>query len=639
MCALSVVGLMLVAGLGIGAPRAGALLGGGATIEPLLATTLTTTAPTDRVQAVAVFSGEPSSTLLDAVAATGVTSHVYSHLTMAGVEGTPTQINALAGVVGVSSLWANRVLQPALGESAAYIQATDVSRPAPDGLGYDGSGVGVAAIDSGIDGTHPGVHYPEKTVQNVKFLGVQRSVVDLAVPVEDVPDTDTSSGHGSHVAGIIAGTGAFDVNGTGQTPYIGVAPGADLIGVGAAEVAEVLTALAAYDWVLENRQEYNIRVLNNSWADGTIAWDAQHPLNVASKTAHDAGITVVMAGGNNGQASGDVLNRYSSWDWVITVAGGDKLGRIGDYSSRGSAEHHPDVVAPGSYIASVRATWGNVTGNSPIDATNPAQPVLMPLEYQAWYTYKLGTSMAAPHVAGVVALMLDANPDLTPDQIRSILIASATPMPGCPTSDCGAGYVNALAAVQGAVAAVNRAPVAALVATPSVGEAPLAVTLDGSGSTDADGSVSLYRWDFEGDGEFDAETTSPVVGRTYDVGVWEPTLVVVDDDGRASAPAISSVRASDPPLASASAPKVAQSGEVVTFDGSASSDPDGSIVSWEWDLDGDGTVDATGPTVTWTYARPQHSVQVPWRLVVTDDAGLTDAYASSIRVTPAGPPS
>ena len=603
-------------------------------IDPFLQDALVTALPTDELVAVAVFESEPSTLDLAALAATGVGSVVFDHLDMAGLRGTPAVLDVVASLTFVKSMWLNRPLDMTLEESVPYIQADRVYEPP---LGFTGAGVRVAVIDSGIDGTHAGVPYPTKTVQNVKLVGFE----DLAVPFEDVPNTDTTSGHGSHVAGIIAGTGATGDLLFPQSPYVGVAPDAQLVGLGAAEGVQVLTALAAYNWVLEHQVEYSIRVINNSWADGTIAYDdiadPQYPLNRASKRAHDAGITVVFAAGNDGQG-GDVFNRYAAVPWVVSVGGGDKLGQLGDYSSRGNATFHADVVAPGSYIASVRTAINqNPNSTTFIDATNPAAPRIMPVQYQPYYGYKVGTSMAAPHVAGVVALMLEANPSLTPDEIRSILVATATAMPGCPATDCGAGYTNAFAAVEAALDSVNQPPVADLVALPATGAAPLLVTLDATASSDPDGSITSYRWDVDGDGQVDAITASATTSYTYAAGSWDPVVVAVDDHGRYSLPATVNVRASDPPHAVADVPRHAKAEEVVTFDGSGSHDPNDDIVAWEWDLDGDGTFESSGAIVSRTYpnAKP---INYAWLLRVTDEAGVFDVTSGTLKVTPVGNP-
>lgn len=597
-----------------------------APIDAVLGAALASASPSELVEAAIVFDAMPTALQLTLVRSTGVAAVPLRKLPMAVVRGTKAQLQAVSLLAPVASLWGNHDLELVLRESTQLIQATEVWAPP---FGFTGRGVGVAVLDSGIDATHPDLRRPAKTVQNVKVLGYQKYVSQTLV-VENLDNTDTTTGHGTHVAGIVAGDGSASAG-----YYRGVAPGASLVGVGAADGTDMLTALAGYDWILANHQRYGIKVINNSWADGTITYDPDDPLNRASKAAADAGITVVFAAGNDGQASGNVFNRYAWPSWVVSVGGGTKLGTLGDYSSAGDDVHHPDLIAPGSFIASTRASTGVVTNanSSPLDLTDPMNPRMIAPQDTPYYTAAIGTSMSAPHVAGVVALMLEANPALTPAQVRSLLVSSATPMPTCPVAHCGAGYVNALAAVQASLAAANSAPVASLVATPASGAAPLLVTLDASGSTDAEGPIAAFRWDLDGDGDVDRTTSAATTSHTYGRGVSRPSVTVVDDDGVASSPVAVEVRASDPPSASATAPAKGRSGVAVSFDASASTDPDGSIVSYRFTF-GDGTtVTSASPVVahTYTVSRP---MTFGWTVVVTDDTGGSDAAGGSVKVTP-----
>jgi serine protease AprX len=245
--------------------------------------------------------------------------------------------------------------------------------------------------------------------------GIDLDMLNLPVwYLENQPNTDTSGGHGTHVAG---------------------------------EAIEIFTALASFDWIIAHKVQYNIRVVNASWGNIVPGFDPNNPVNVATKALHDAGITVVFASGNSGSNT-DTLNTYSVAPWVIGVAAGDKNGRdVSFFSSRGiPGDHfyHPTLTAPGYMIASDRAVTGVAT-NVPNLATDPLslQPQHLP-----YYTVANGSSMAAPHVSGAIALMVQANPRLTPDVIKRVLINTATPMPNFQEYAAGAGYLNARKAVE-----------------------------------------------------------------------------------------------------------------------------------------------------------------------------------------------
>lgn len=610
-----------------------------ASLDPLLTQALATTAPTQKLTVIGELPSVPNPALLAAVRAVGAVAVPYRVLPMVALQATPVQIAAIASLPGVTSLWLNHPVELALHESLHQIGA-DVVHAAPYNI--TGAGVGVAVLDSGIDGNHPDLRYPSHTVQNVKILGETRLFTTPTPPtmtLTNVVDTDTTSGHGTHVAGIVAGDGTAS-NGY----YVGVAPGANLVGVGSGDGEDMLTTLAGYDWILQNHATYNIRVINNSWADDTDPYSPDDPLNQASLAAYQAGITVVFAAGNDGPGSSNLntgpagYNIYAWPSWVIGVAAEDKTGAWANYSSVGDTTHHPDITAPGSYIASARAITGVVTdaNSSPVDATDPSNLRVVSPSNDPYYTVTLGTSMAAPHVTGTVALMLQANPALTPDQIKADLLGAAKPMPGCPTTACGAGGLDALGAVRSALAQLDTAPVAVVTAGPTSGPAPLSTTLDASGSYDPDGgSVVSYEWDFEGTGGVDEVTATPTVTHVYAPGTYHPTVVAVDEDGLSSSPAAGpEILVADPPQAAVSAPSHGRSGQTVTFDASGSSQPaPGSISSYQFTF-GDGTsTTSSTPVVSHAYT-VDHPTLFGWTVVVTNTAGVHDGARGTIKITP-----
>jgi len=403
-----------------------------AALDPILQQILQTAPIGQIIEAVLTFDHVPAASDVLAVTATGVDVVSFRVLPMLAVRGTSTQIKALLSLPGVRSAYGNRQLTYFLNQSVPLIGADRVWND----LGITGKGVTVAVIDTGIDATHPDLPFGSKVIQNVKITPDLFGIG--SVVLEGIANTDTTSGHGTHVSSIAAGTGAALAG-----KYRGVAIGANLVGVGAGELLFVLSALEGFDWVLANRSRYGIRVISNSWGT-TGSFSADDPINVASKMAHDAGLVVVFAAGNAGPAT-NTLNPYCVAPWVICVAAGAKDGKtLADFSSRGIAGdplYHPTITAPGVNIAAARATTGIVIN------TFFAVDLLRLGTDAVWYAVASGTSMATPHVSGTAALMLEANPALSPDQVKTILIASATPMPGYALHEVGAGYLNAYGAV------------------------------------------------------------------------------------------------------------------------------------------------------------------------------------------------
>jgi serine protease AprX len=407
----------------------------GPEVDPLLRERLAAVDGVTPVRAVLTYDERPSRAQVDEVRRIGVAVHAFDVLPMLGVQGTRDQIQELASLDGVASVYLDRPLDYLLHESRPLIGADRVESE----LGYTGEGVGVAVIDSGVDGAHPDVGFGDEMVQNVKILG-DAFFTGATVVAENQTNTDTSSGHGTHVAGTVGGSGEASAG-----YYTGIAPGSDLVGIGAGDILFILYALEGFDYALKNQERYNIQVISNSW--GTSGeFDKDDPINVASKLAHDRGMTVVFAAGNSGPEE-DTLNPYSVAPWVIGVAAGNKDGEtLADFSSRGrpgSDLYHPTLTAPGVDIVSARASTG-----ATINALTAANDVTyIPPGYLPYYTTASGTSMATPHVSGAIALMEEADPGLTPDKAKKILVKTATEMPGYEEYEVGAGYLNAYKAV------------------------------------------------------------------------------------------------------------------------------------------------------------------------------------------------
>ncbi|MEA2434894.1 MAG: serine protease AprX [Actinomycetota bacterium] len=352
---------------------------------------------------------------------------------------TPAQFERLAKSPAIEALEANRKMKLFTNTSHKATRGQDVLDGAvtmPDGTIIDGRGIGVAEVDSGIDGTHPDL--VSRMGGNVKIIcSVPQFAASGANPelafkecrgpkqAVELDDTDTPSlgGHGTHVAGIIAGTGAAS-NGL----YHGAAPGATLYGVSVGTTISVENGLDGLAWVLENHDLVTpqIRVVSNSWGSGHSDYDPQNsPFHKATWLLQDAlvadGVVVVFANGNdsgNGSASTTSGQCVNPTPGIICVANyddrnsGTRSGAISTSSSRGAANdptQWPDISAPGtSIISTCRATL-------PVCATG-----LMTSPPNSYATLS-GTSMAAPHISGIVAQLLQVDPTLTPAEVENII--------------------------------------------------------------------------------------------------------------------------------------------------------------------------------------------------------------------------
>lgn len=391
----------------------------------------------------------------------------FPTLGMVAVPLTAGQVRSLAANPSVRSIWSNDRLYYYM-EQARILTGVEKLRTDAGftyrngGMPVSGNGdFSVMVIDSGVDATHADLQFGPKVIQNVQTV-VAAGTLDGFTPnvaIENVPNTDQTVGHGTHCAGIIGGTG---VRSGGR--YAGVAPGAKIIGSGLGAAIFVVNGLAAWEWGLSNQFRYNIRVISNSYGSAG-PFQPDNPITIASKMAYDRNIAVVFAGANSGPAKG-TFNSYAKAPWVIGVAAGSKEGELADFSSRGLPKSErlgnsdplddfdaPTITAPGTGrvfesnaerfttdIISTRSTL-NLTANG-TTADTEIDPGLVP-----FYTQISGTSMATPFVAGTIALMLEADPTLTPDEIKQIIAETATRMPGYEDYEVGAGYLNAYAAV------------------------------------------------------------------------------------------------------------------------------------------------------------------------------------------------
>ncbi len=404
-------------------------------VDPVLAQRLAAGAGPHEV--VITFKQPSDST---ALASLGVNFIPLRELPMAGALLTTAQVQTVQQWISVESIYFNARLRYSNYTSGEITGGHYVH----DSLGVTGAGATIAVLDSGIDANHPDLAFGAKTVQNVKLVG-DLGLLGASTFIENVSNTDTTSGHGTHVAGTVGGSGAASASDSRRPFYFaGIAPQASLIGLGAGEGLSILHALLGFEWALANQQRYSIDVITNSWGGGDgSAFDPNNPINQASYESYRRGMVVTFAASNSGPDE-NTLNQYAIAPWVINVAAGTATKGLADFSSRGVAgdpNKHPDITAQGDAITSTRAVGTAVGALGPV--VDPNHP-----EYTLRYHTISGTSMATPFVAGTVALLLSANPQLSPDQIEQILMQTADPMPGFAFHQVGAGYIDVREAVE-----------------------------------------------------------------------------------------------------------------------------------------------------------------------------------------------
>jgi len=377
------------------------------------------------------------------------------------------EVEAFSQEIGVDYLSPDRPV----GALASHLQTTTgasliypTSNLLSSGVGVDGAGIGIAIIDSGVDGTHfdLGNGGSRRVIAAYDFVGSG--------------SLDDPYGHGTHVAGIAAGNGYASLQ--SGVDYSGIAPKANIInlrvldGYGHGSLSAVL---AAIDYTIANQRLFNIRVVNLSLSAPPVDTYKNDPLCQAVEKATKAGLVVVVAAGNFGvdaygnKQYGSIASPANS-PAAITVGASNTQqtnyrsdDTIAPYSSRGPTMSHttdpvtgtviydrlakPDLVAPGFRIVSLERYQNYIVANHPAlhVATSWSNN-------RALYMKMHGTSMSAGVVSGAVALMLQANPSLTPNQVKAILMYSAQIMNGPDLFEQGAGELN----IDGAVRVAAR---------------------------------------------------------------------------------------------------------------------------------------------------------------------------------------
>ena len=310
-------------------------------------------------------------------------------------------------------------------QSTLDVAAPAVGAPAYWTSGFTGKGITVAVIDTGI---YP---HPDLTQPMNRIVGFRDFVNNYSSPYDD-------NGHGTHVAGIVAGNGSKS---SGQ--YKGAAPEASLVGVKVLDSTgggRASNVIAGIQWVVQNKTAYGIKVVNLSLGAKATESSTTDPLSEAVDTAWQSGLVVVAAAGNDGPAPG-TINTPGINPRIITVGAVDDMGTvavqddvIAGFSGRGPTIDgltKPDLVAPGVNITSLASDTtylpkkNSGSGGKPgkaaqaITQGKPAQTTIT-----NYYVTMSGTSMATPMVAGTAALLLEQNPAWTPDEVKRQMMSS-----------------------------------------------------------------------------------------------------------------------------------------------------------------------------------------------------------------------
>ncbi len=333
--------------------------------------------------------------------------HQYRLVSATAMEVPASHIEVLSEDENVEYVWSDLPVHTCLDVSVPRIRAPQVWN-----LGLRGEGIRIAILDTGIDPQHP--DFAGRIAAMTSFVN---------------GDGSDDNGHGTHVAGIAAGSGAASGG-----RFRGVAPAASLY------IAKVLDAngngmmsdvIAGIEWaVTQDVHVINLSMGSDTPGDGTDALST-----LCDQVVRQLGIVICVAAGNNGP-SRSTIGAPGVARWVITVGAADDMDHVAQFSSRGptlDGRIKPDIVFPGTNIVSARASNARV-----------GRPM------QQNYAEMSGTSMATPHASGAAALLLQAHPDLKPQDIKRALLRGALDLNEMPTAQ-GSGRGDLLAAYQHAV--------------------------------------------------------------------------------------------------------------------------------------------------------------------------------------------
>jgi len=324
-------------------------------------------------------------------------SYVYTLIPAMALQASPERITRLAEDPAIEHIWPDLPVHTWLDVSVPLLGV-----PRAWDSGFKGKGIAVAVVDTGVDANHPDL--AGRIIATRDFTG------------EGFFD---GHGHGTHVCGIVAGNGTAS-----QGKYVGVAPEASLL------VAKVLRSdgtgmtsdvMAGIEWAVTQKAQ----VINLSLGS-SVPCDGSDALSTICDAAWNQGVVVCVAAGNEGPGTGTVGSPGCARK-VITVGATDDYDAVANFSSRGptmDGRTKPDICFPGVRIVSARAnntSMGNIVNQH--------------------YTEASGTSMATPHCSGAVALLLQARPQSTPDQIKGLLMQTAHNL-GLDANTQGAGRAD-----------------------------------------------------------------------------------------------------------------------------------------------------------------------------------------------------
>ena len=377
-----------------------------------------------------------------AVQAAGLrTVTTFDKIGVVVATGLPAQVQAVRAQPGVTYVEGNQPIEMLLSTSNKATRGDEARNTltGANGTALDGKGVSVAVIDSGVDPTHPFLKNPDGTsavVKNLKMV-CEPLTESTCAPVDaGSANTDLLSGggHGMHVNGIVAGR---DVTLSDGTKMHGAAPGSSLVSISTGAVLFIIGADAALNWVLENHNAPcgagvpastcpPIKVTSNSYGpSGGGAFDPNSATAKIQRALVKEGVVSVWANGNDGGDGSQDLSNPPGKDptpGILSVASffdqntGTRDGTVSTFSSRGKAgdkSTYPDISAPGEDITSSCRVYLPIcsSGLDPKDGGD--------------YNTISGTSMATPHISGIVAQLFQANPNATPAQIEAALESTA----------------------------------------------------------------------------------------------------------------------------------------------------------------------------------------------------------------------